>query len=459
MIRGKANFAVSTAGNCSRVRCARSLGLAFLLLCLAGTAVAQQYQADDVDKNAFKNTVVAQNCIKEPTRYAADKDKFTEYFVKFYFPAMTQFGPDDLSKLGDARYNLFSKFLWPSKSEELQRDLTQLAFDAANGIVFSRDKNYHPAVKYNAVLILGLLDDQYADAGGTKHPPKPHVKANEKLVAIVKAAGDGKHVPPSLLVGALVGLERHAQFHDAFKQTQIDAMTSAVLKLASLNPPAPDLDPQVAEWIRLQTATILAELGTVGPNNQSHIALMKFLADPSMTLDTRGRVAALFASIKYDGASIDGKATADGMLNFAKEVADAEAKRAQEFQEKQVATGGGGGGYSPMASRGRGESMRAEVGQSNPNDYDRRTLLARIGDLRRGINALKPVVPADKQPVFDAVLAAIKPVMDAAENKDTVSLALVDKVQKMAGEIQRVAKPSAPLAAKGQPGSESEMPR
>ena len=81
------------------------------------------------------------------------------------------------------------------------------------------------------------------------------------------------------------------------------------------------------------------------------------------------------------------------------------------------------------------------------------------GDLKRGIGALSPVVPADKQPAFEAILKSIKPVVDAAENKDVISLDLAGKVQTMAEEIQRVAKPSAPLAAKEQPGNDPGVPR
>ena len=66
---------------------------------------------------------------------------------------------------------------------------------------------YHPAVRYNAVLIIGMLDKTYAAPG---RPPVPLPEGFVKLHTILDAAVKGKQVAPFLVVGALVGLQRHA---------------------------------------------------------------------------------------------------------------------------------------------------------------------------------------------------------------------------------------------------------
>ena len=77
--------------------------------------------------------------------------------------------PCGLGELGKLRYELFKQYLWNTTNEQLQADLTELARQATGRIVLNAA--YHPAVRYNAVLVLGMLDQQYAIEG--KRPAKP----------------------------------------------------------------------------------------------------------------------------------------------------------------------------------------------------------------------------------------------------------------------------------------------
>ena len=214
---------------------------------------------------------------------------------------MTRFGSNDLAELGKMRYELFSKFLWPTSSVQMQEDLTDLAFKKMSPVVKSR--NYHPAVRYNAILIIGLLDDKYAiDGGPNRRPSTPHKKANELLLLIVDAATKGGPVDPTLLVGALVGLERHAQFHDQLDRPTIDAMTASLLKLVQLEPLMPQADRQAAQWVRLQAATALAKLASPGAKGEVNSALLKLIdgpTEPKLSLDVRCQIAALLGLLNY----------------------------------------------------------------------------------------------------------------------------------------------------------------
>ena len=171
---------------------------ALLLVCLTSLAGAQQYQADPVDENAGKLKLTAEQCVKNPARFTNDGAQFIEFFDKYYFPAMTRFAPGDLAQLGRMRDDLFSRFLWASTDENLQRELTEMAFKKVQPV--ERSSKYHPAVRYNAILILGMLDKTYATAG---RPPVPLKAGTDELVLIVNYAADGKPVPPFLVVGAL----------------------------------------------------------------------------------------------------------------------------------------------------------------------------------------------------------------------------------------------------------------
>jgi hypothetical protein len=423
--------------------------MAVIVAGLATSVSAQEYQADKVDDKASKLGATAQSCVKAADKYAGAKDQFLEYFTNYYFPTMTQFGPEDLAKLGALRYNLFNQVLWATQNEDLQKDLTAAALVAMTKI--AANPVYHPAVRYNAVLVIGMLDDKYGiAAAGNQRPPKPSKDANGFLIKLISAGLAGRPaVTPPLMVGALIGLERHAQYHDGLDAASIEAMTTAAKTLATTDPPLPDVDGKVAEWIRIEATTVLAKLGTVGPNNEAHDALLKVLADNKLTLDGRCEVASLLALVNYKDAKVDGKTAVDKLLQLSFDVGQAEDKRAKDFQEQSLSGGGG-----MIMSRGRGgrDAGRGGYGGYTPpteeqSGYDRKTLLARLGDLRKGLVAIKPVAPTDRAPGVDAVASAMQGVIDAAGNKETIDLDIPDKVHKMFDAIQAAAKGGTATAA------------
>jgi hypothetical protein len=419
---------------------------------VSSLAAAQQYQTKPIDDKARLLGPIAQNCVKDPARYATDKARFDEYFQKYFFPAMTRYRPNDLAELGKMREELLGRYLWASRDEKLQNDLTELAFTELQPV--GRSGKFHPAVRYNAILVLGMLDTTYAIQGGPNNrPPVPFKKGTAELTLIVNTAADGKPVPPFLVVGALVGLQRHAQFHDKLDKSTVDAMSATALKLAAKDEPLPEVDAKVAEWIRIQAATVLTRIGSPGPNGEVQALLTKMISGqtvPKMPLDARCQIAALLAQMKYQGVQVDGKATAEALLQLALEVGDDEAKEAKAFEDMQVEGSGFGGGYGG-APRGKGR-MRFDE-ESTQWEYDARILLARLGDLSSGLTAAKVIAPADKQPVFDAVLAAIDPAMAAAESTDTIDLEVAGKVVEMAAQIRAAVKPGSAPAEEADAGA------
>lgn len=431
-----------TAGRLSNLALG-SLLATFVLAGLPASICAQQYKFDPVDDKANVNRGLAGACATGAKNYTAEKEKVQEFFTKYFFPSMTRYQPSDLEKLGSIRYSLFRDYLWRTNSAEMQRDVTESAFAAMRNVCV---QPYHPAVRYNAVLIVGMLDDEYAvEVGANRRPPKPLPKANALLVQIVNAGAAGKSVPPAVLAGALVGLERHAKFREGLPRDAVEPMTAALLKIVNQDKPLLDMDRDVHAWMRLKAAGVLAQLGTVGANNQVHDGLVKLIAD-GRTLDDRCAAAALLEKLKYEGAKIDTKTATEKMLVLAGDVADAEAKRAEEFRERRLT---GGGGYSAPRG-GLGEGGYVGVPGEEADEYPRRHVVARLSDLKTGLRSLRPIVPADSQKKFDAILAAINPAIDATANKDTVSLNVANAVVTMAHAIKAVTAANNPAAAAAQ---------
>src|SRR3954470_11345739 len=156
--------------------------IAILLLCGAvGSAAGQPFKSDPIDKAARAYSASAKQWLSNPAAYAADKQHFDDYFVKYYFPDMTHADDADLGRIGDSRYNLFKKYLWATTNTQLQQDLTNLAYVELGKRISNPE--YHPAFRYNAILVIGMLDEQYTNAPG--QAPKPLPKATKALTFIV----------------------------------------------------------------------------------------------------------------------------------------------------------------------------------------------------------------------------------------------------------------------------------
>lgn len=424
----------------------RTIVAAWLIgaLAVVAHASAQGYRSDPPDPAARKLQGVALQCVRDPASFPANRAQFEEYFNKFYFPNMTGSEPLELKDLGNLRYRLFKDYLWASENEELQQTLTAAAYAAMGKVVMASDPPYHPAVRFNAILTIGMLDDQYAREGAAPRPPKPYAKATSALTSLVDTATTSDRFPPPVILGAVIGLERHAQLQNSLSPPAAQAMTAALLKLVAQDQPVQDMDRQAYDWLRLRAASALANFGSTGPDNSIHDALVK-LTGQFKSSDDRCAAAALLSHIKYEGAKIDNAATAASLFALCRAVATEESKRAKEFQEKEIGVGGGAvpGAYSQGYT---------PDGLAPPERFPRRPILARLTDLRQGLQAVKPALAAEDQEKVNAVVAAIDPVRQAAVDK-VVELNLTAAIIKMADAIE-TALPAAQPAAAAEPAAE-----
>jgi hypothetical protein len=409
----------------SRARRLRSMATFSMLaaLTLASAATAQQFRTDPVDDRARALGRNGQIWVRDRAAYAAGEAQFNEYFTKFYFPAMTRNTPSGLADVGKLRVDLFKKYLWGTSNEQLQANLTDLAFKAMMRIVGNQQAPpYHPAVRYNAILVIGLLDDQYAiDSGAGARPPKPHANANRAIVQIVNRAATDTRFPPPVVLGAIVGLERHAKYSAALPPDQVTAMSAALLKLVNNDKPIQDMNPEAYSWLRLRAASALANLGKPGDNNAVHDAIIK-LVGSLKSFDDRCAAAALLAKLDYKDAKIDGPAATKALFKLAGELSADELKRALDFEKMQSL-----GGFTG----GRGAMLESNDPNAQDDGFPREHVLARLHNLRRGLRAVKPAVPAESQKEIDDVLAAIQPVIAATADKSLVSIEISNAISTM----------------------------
>jgi hypothetical protein len=208
------------------------------------------------------------------------------------------------------------------------------------------------------------------------------------------------------------------------------AMSKALEKFVNHDKPVQDMDPKAYAWLRLRAASALARMGAVGQNNSTHDALIKLIGS-FKSIDDRCETASLLGRLNYEGAKIDNKAALGTICQLARDVADEEAKRAEDFEMMRT-TGGAGIPYIPTTG----------VGGSDEEQYDpypRKHVLARLLQLTAGLDALKKAVPEEDQKKIDAVKAAIKPVIDKGSDEKVISLRVAEAVGTMRDAVYAAA--------------------
>jgi hypothetical protein len=414
--------------------------------CLTVPATAQQYRVDPVDNKARALGTNEKQWLSNPGAYTADKAKFDEYFTKYYFPDMTRADGADLGKLGTSRYNLFRRYLWNTTNKQLQADLTDMAFKKMGAVVLSSE--YHPAVRYNAVLVLGMLDDDYGN------PPKPSAKGNNACTVIVDMATTNDKFPPHVILGAVIGLDRHAQLKAQLDPQTINKMTAALMKLVAHDQPIQQMDPEAYAWLRLKAADALAKLGNVGDKNSIHNGLVKLMSS-AKSMDDRCAVAGMLDKLTYKDVKLDDAGTAEPLFALARDLGAAEDKRAQDFQNQY---GGTGAVSRPMP---RLMEMPGAAGVIDPSEletFPRRQVLARLTGLKTAVNKVKPSLSAETQTKMDTLIKAIEPARTAVSSKEVGELSIADSMRKMAVAINKAVPAAAEKAPAAKASAEKATP-
>ena len=149
-------------------------------------------------------------------------------------------------KSGDRIFNLAGDLIERS-------EITELAPSATD---------FHPAVKLNAMLVLGDLNDKQPRKGRPE-TAEPRLNTQMDLIAYLESP---EILSDTLLVGALTGMQRHT--HESLDSEQKKRIAKVVLKL--VNPQiVSGRNPAAGLWIRRQAIDILGQLAL--PNTENFL--------------------------------------------------------------------------------------------------------------------------------------------------------------------------------------------
>ena len=417
-------------------RIVRPGGIAvFLALVLAAEVGAQDFKVikptiPERAARTMRYKVVA--ALRDTAAFNADKQTVEDYFTKYYFPVMTGTSTGDLAELGRRREDLI-KLLRGAGSEQAQTFLTSLT---GKGMISIAMGNYHPAVRYNAVLILGMLDEKYSKGVGTNVTrPVPLAQSTSALLILLENDEyRGVYIPPSLKAGALVGLIRHARF--GMTRENVPKATQAATALIAQTELPKDMKPEVYSWMKKLAAELLLRLHAEAPTAEVQGAINSLVAE-GVSLDDRCEVAGLMKVASYGAAQgVDGPGSIAALGKLAGEVLDEEAKVSEEYlDELRGAFRGmtpGRGGYGGGYGGGRGED-------TGP-DFERRRVLARLVQIRSGARSLAEGLDDDSKQKLGALVELFGPVITTAVDKDSQDQDVATSVIQAQREVARLVK-------------------
>ncbi len=280
----------------------------FVTVCAFGRVVQDSYKSDPVDqafvmpdpakydkskkdeKLEFTNLEKAAKAARSSSKEIADnilrgsadlssaKTEFDRYFTGLSFPSMTQTDDDSLFRLGTQRDELLNAIRDVANDSPVRKHL----IEELTTSYFSRvaaDAGYHPAVRLNAILIIGNLNRR--EGSRNVEPSLPMETALRILVNAANAADS----PNYLKVGALSGILRHATIDGQMQTPVLDnalrqqCIDLAVSLIDSITPAesTPLSDEQY--WIRRQAVQILGAFRAPGTDGKTVVALRKILDD------------------------------------------------------------------------------------------------------------------------------------------------------------------------------------
>lgn len=436
-------------------------------------ATAQQYKSIPLNIQPAQANVLKAKVpliLRNPGAPAGADLKTLNDFFTYYYSAMTSSAPDQLALLSKTRKDLFQLFLnVPNGAPAPREHVMGLTIKAMKAIAKG---NYHPAVRYNATLILGQLDKTPPKMGANAAPPVPLSTATAALVELLDAAAaDPAAVAPPVVVGALVGLERHTRL--GADPALADQITKAALAAAA-NEEAPEgVSASVHSWTRALAGRVLANQFAKGLTPAAHESLVKLVLDKKLILDDRCLVVEAIKTPMYKGAQgvkIDEMVAAVGDL--AKDVLADETKKAKGYLDKSGIGGagvdpsafggpgggfGGGGGYRGEMGRGMGGGFEggglAALDDTTPH-YEKRRMLDRLLAVRDAANALAAAGSPELKTRLDQLTKPIQQVADEAVKPKATDAGVVGSVLELAEEIDRVVADWGPNPAGAAPADE-----
>lgn len=304
--------------------------------------LAQEYETrvpkpyDSRVQSEYKRDIIkvvrGQADINDP----AIKKRVNEWFL-FFFDRMTL--PERVNELPDDRRELFTQYL---QQRPLNPTLAKAAHDYLVGITLKymqvlAGPTFHPAVRYNAMTIIGDLNEVEPAIVGDKHPAEPLPDA---LDVLVRAFNSPSQID-AVRVAALLGILRHAE-RDGEKEinNRMDAdyrgnLISLMADVVAGTKPPGKRSPEGQLWMKRRAVEVLGALRDVGQGGKAVALLTGIIDDEKAPISLRTTAAIALSRIRLPANyPLDVAATTKVLAEVASRAAHSEVSRLRRQQTR-----------------------------------------------------------------------------------------------------------------------------
>jgi len=286
--------------------------LALVVACSAQPLWAQQYKthaitAPEIDPDSNDPAVRIQynqalnevkSLLRDKSLNDAGRQKMRRFFRDAYLKSWTS--PKNWATVGDKRREFFRNFYGPFNTNPDGRKLVNEIM-----LEFMREyvkPEYHPVLRYNAVLILGDLRAKES-AIGSQDAAEPYPEATPILLSLIE---DPKQ-SDAIKVGAWVGMLNRSRLYGPNLGNMPDAekkrvITQVTTMLSSDTPPE-GMSQVAFDWIQKRAVDVAAAMGNSGENGSIAKALDKIIANEEADMSLRSMAMAARGELKYDEAA------------------------------------------------------------------------------------------------------------------------------------------------------------
>ena len=332
----------------------------------------------------FNSSVQLTDAVEGPLadRYQNYRDVLDAWYTGWLLPRFTQAESEDPAEL----------------RQELNRDLRSCRSDAAHAHIVDLlrramtricEMDYHPAVRYNAMLMLGDLNSsEVADGGRT--PPVPLLSA---LTVMIDQYEKPEQID-AVRVAALVGILRHAELAPYRPATQPmpeagkDRIVEMLLPLMQAADPLEGRSAEGHYWMQRRGAEILGALGKPGPDNVVITILAGMMGNEDRPLALRCTAAEALARFDMSTTGLDPNAALADLGAVAADavIAELEILDAWQTQREQESDSFDNRFDIGPAAGGFGEAVEWDPDVEMQMDALRRQLKSRLLCVQRALN-------------------------------------------------------------------------
>jgi hypothetical protein len=255
----------------------------------------QKWKVLPIDPRQKNNRGQVNEILRTGTFAPGQQAFFDDFYKKFFLARWTL--PENIAAnpskkvpgLPSWRKELRSSDLGKkSGAPAVHEHLNALLLDFMNQL--ATDGEFHPAVRVNAMLMIGDLNSVEPTAT-TAAVPLP-----DALKTLMATIGDDK-LPDGVRAAAMVGIQRHA-YEGVTDPDARKALSVAMLRLVGEDPPT-GAGAAGRQWIMAQAAEALGLL----KDPAAFPALLKMAANGKLRLCTRCMAAKSLGRLNYAGAS------------------------------------------------------------------------------------------------------------------------------------------------------------